>query len=92
MQLVPVIDKFVVDRIARHALHDVALGLLVRQRDGRHHVGAEVDAEDGDSAERQRNVGNDEQQERRDFRYVAGQRVGNGLFEVVENQATFATT
>ena len=83
------IDEFVVERVARHALHDVALGLLVGERDGRHHVGTEVDAEDRDGAERQRNVGDDEEQERRDLRDVARQRVGDRLLEVVEDQATF---
>jgi len=85
-----VIDKFVVDRVARHTLHNVAFGLFVRQRDSGNHVGAEVDAEDRDGAERQWNVGDDEEQERRDFRNVAGQCVGDRLLEVVENQTTFA--
>ena len=49
---VPVIDEFVAGRVARHALHDVALGLLVGERDGREHVGAEVDTEDGDVVRR----------------------------------------
>ena len=71
------IDKFVIDWIAWHPLHDVALGLLVGKRDGRNHVGAEVDAKDGNCAKRQRNVRNDKQQEWRDFRNVAGQRVGD---------------
>ena len=84
------IDKFVVDRITRHAFHNVALGLLVRQRDGGHHVGTEVDTQYGDGTERQRNVGDDKQQERRDLRNIARQRVRDGLLEVVENQATFA--
>jgi len=88
----PVIDQFIIDRVARHSFHDVALRLLVSQRDGRHHVSAEVNTEDGDCAERQRNVGDDEQQEWRDFRNVARQRVSDGLLEVVEDQATFTTT
>lgn len=54
---------------------------------GAHHVGAQVDAEDGDGAQRQWDVGHDEQQEGRDLRDVAGQGVGNGLLQVVENQA-----
>ena len=54
---------------------------------GAYHVGAQVDAEDGDGAQRQWDVGHDEQQEGRDLRDVAGQGVGNGLLQVVENQA-----
>jgi len=42
---VPVINELVAGRVARQALHDVALGLLVGERDGRDHVGAEVDTE-----------------------------------------------
>jgi len=45
-----VINKFVVERIARHAFHDVTFGLFVGERDGRDHVGTEVDAEDRDGA------------------------------------------
>jgi len=32
----PAIDKLIVERIAWHPLHNVALGLFVRQWDGRH--------------------------------------------------------
>lgn len=46
---------------------------------GTHHVGAQVDAEDGDGAQRQWDVGHDEQQEGCDLRDVAGQGVGNGF-------------
>ena len=54
---------------------------------GTHHVGAQVDAEDGDGAQRQWDVGHDEQQEGCDLRDVAGQGVGNGFLQVVEDQA-----
>lgn len=54
---------------------------------GAHHVGAQVNAEDGDSAQRQWDVGHDEQQEGCDLGDVAGQGVGDGLFQVVEDQA-----
>ena len=84
----PVVDEFIVQRISRQSFHDVALGWLVGERDGRHHVSAEVDAEDRDGAERQWNVGDDEQQERRDLRDVARQRVGDRLLEVVKDQST----
>ena len=85
----PVIDEFVVQRVARQSFHDVALGSLVGQRDGRHHVGAEVDTENRDGAERQRHVGDDEEQERRDLRDVARQRVRDRLLQVIEDQPTW---
>ena len=84
----PVVDEFVVQRVSRQPFHDVAFCRLVRERDGRHHVGAEVDAEDCDGAERKWNVGDDEQKKRRNFRYVARQRVCDRLLQVVEYQAT----
>jgi len=84
----PAVDKFVVLRVAWHPLHYVALRLLIRQRDGRHKVGAKVDAENGNGAERQRNVSKDEDEERRDLRDVARQCVRNRLLEVVEDQTT----
>ncbi|KFQ42112.1 hypothetical protein N333_10477, partial [Nestor notabilis] len=52
-----------------------------------HHVGAQVDAEDGDGAQGQRDVGHDEEQEGGDLRDVAGQGVGDGLLQVVKDQA-----
>jgi len=75
-------------RIAWHPLHDVALCLFIRQRDGWHEVGAEVDTEDGNGAEWQRDVSKDEDQERRNLRDVARQSVRNRLLEVVEDQTT----
>jgi len=53
-----------------------------------HHVSSQVNAEDGDSAQGQRNVGNDEEEEGRDLRNVTGQGVGDGLLQVVKDQAT----
>ena len=41
------VDQLVRERIPRLSLHDVRFGLLVRHGDGGHHVGAEVDAQDG---------------------------------------------
>ena len=52
----PVVDKLVLLRVARLPLHDVALGALVRKRDRRHHVSAQVDAQNGDGSQRQRHV------------------------------------
>jgi len=74
--------------VARQSLHDVGLGVLVGQRDGGHHVGAEVDAEDRDGAERQRDAGCDEDEERRDLGDVRRQRVCDRLLQVVEYQPT----
>ena len=53
-----------------------------------HHVSAQVDAEDGDSSQWKRNTSNDEEEERRDLWDVTGQRVCNGLLQVVENETT----
>lgn len=54
-----------------------------------HHVGSEIDAKDGYSAQRQRYVTEDEGEERRDFGNVRGKSVSDGLLEVVENQTAF---
>lgn len=53
-----------------------------------HHVSAQVDAEDGDSSQRKRNAGDDEEEEGRDLGDVAGQRVRNGLLQVVKDETT----
>jgi len=71
------IDELIVDWITWHSLHDVALRLFVRQRNGGNHVGAEINTQDRDGAERQRNVANDEEQEGRDLRNVTRQRIGD---------------
>ena len=54
-----------------------------------HHVCAQVNAEDGDGAQRQWNVDDDEEQEGSDLGDVAGQSVGNGFLQVIEDQATW---
>lgn len=53
-----------------------------------HHVGAQVDAEDGDRPQRKRNAGADEEEEGRDLWDVAGERVRDGLLQVVEDEPT----
>lgn len=53
-----------------------------------HHISAQVDAEDGDSAQRKRNAGKDEEQEGGNFWDVTGQGVCNGLLQVVKNETT----
>lgn len=52
-----------------------------------HHICAQVDAEDGHSAQGKGDIGNDEQQEGGDLRDVAGQGVCNRLLQVVKDQA-----
>lgn len=54
-----------------------------------HHVSAQVDAEDGDGSERKRNVDQDEEQEGSDLRDVAGQRIGDGLLQVIKDETTW---
>ena len=49
-------DEVISFRVARSTHHDVVVGFLVGEGDGRHDVGAEVDAQDRDGAERQRNA------------------------------------
>lgn len=51
-----------------------------------YHVGSQVDAEDGDGAQRQWDVDQDEEQEGGDLRDVAGQSVCDGLFQIVKDQ------
>ncbi|KGL79066.1 hypothetical protein N309_06631, partial [Tinamus guttatus] len=53
-----------------------------------HHVSAQVDAEDGDSAQGQGDVGDDEEEEGGDLGDVAGQGVGDGLLQVVKDEAS----
>lgn len=52
-----------------------------------HHICAQVDAEDGHSAQGKGDIGNDEQQEGGDLRDVAGQGVCDGLLQVVKDEA-----
>lgn len=53
-----------------------------------HHVSAQVDAKDGDSSQRKRNAGNDEEEKGGDLWDVAGQCVCYGLLQVVKDEAT----
>lgn len=54
-----------------------------------HDVGAELDEEDGDAAQGQGDAGRDVDEVRRQLGDVLGQRVGNGLLQVVEDQAAW---
>ena len=85
---VPVIDELVSDWIAWHPLHDVRFGRFISERNGWNEIGAQVDAENCNSSERQRDVGENKHEKRRDFRYVARQRIGDRLLEVVKDQST----
>lgn len=57
------IDQLVCFWISWLPFHDVTLSHLISQRDGRNHVSAQVDAEDGDSSQRKRNTSKDEHEE-----------------------------
>ena len=50
-----------------------------------HHVGAEVDAEDGDGSKWEWNIGEDEHEEGRDFGNVGSQRVSDGFLQIIED-------
>ena len=52
-----------------------------------HHVSAQVNAEDGHSAQWQGYVGNNEEQEGGNLRDVAGQGVRDGFLQVVKDEA-----
>jgi len=81
-------DEMISLGIARPARHYVVVGFFVGERDGREDVRADVDAQDRDGAERQRYADHDVQQERRQLRYVARQRVRYRLAQVVEDAPT----
>lgn len=51
-----------------------------------YHVSSQVDAKDGDGAQRQWDVDQDEEQEGGDLWDVAGQSVRNGLLQIVKDQ------
>ena len=55
-------------------------------------IGSEIDAEDGDSSEGQRDVGEDEDEEGTDLRDVTGQGVCDRLLEIVKDQTACKTT
>lgn len=58
-----------------------------RSRLGLHHVCAQVNAEDGHGAQRQGDVGDDEEQEGGDLGDVARQRVRGAFLQVVKDEA-----
>lgn len=82
-------------REGRNAIVSASTERLTEREKGRtlyarpltaHHVSAQVDAEDGDSSQRERNAGDNEEEEGRDLRDVAGQRVRDGLLQVVKDE------
>lgn len=85
---VPFVDQLVLVGVTRLSLHDVVLCLFVGEGDSRHHIGSQVDAQDGDDPKRQGDVSQDEHQEGRDLRDVGGQGVGDGFLQVVKDQTT----
>ena len=84
----PAVDKLVVNRISWLSLHDVTLSLFISKGDSRNHVSTQVNAEDGDCAQRQRNVSKNKKKEWRDFWDITCQSVGNGFLQVIKDQST----
>ena len=82
-------NQFVRARISRWSFHDVTFCFFVGQRNGWDHVCTKINAENGDSAQGQGNVADDEEQKRRDLRDVGGQCVCDGLLQVVKNEAAW---
>lgn len=56
------------------------------------HVSSQVNTQDSDSSQRQGDINDDEQQERSDLWDVAGQSVGNGLFQIIKDQTAWRIT
>ena len=86
------VDEAVRLRVTRRAVHDVGFLFFVRHGDGRNHVGAEIDAQDEHRGERQRQLGGDVAEERRNLRNVGRERVSDRLLEVIEDETTFFNT
>merc|ERR1719188_213732 len=82
------IDKFVSEGVPGLSLHDVGLCLLVGHGDGGHHVGSQVDTQDGDGSKRKWDISQDEEKEGGDLGNVGGQGVGDGLLQVVKDKTT----
>mmetsp|Transcript_15325 Transcript_15325/g.33089 ORF Transcript_15325/g.33089 Transcript_15325/m.33089 type:complete len:1080 (-) Transcript_15325:311-3550(-) len=70
------------------AVHDVGLLLLVRQGDGGHHVGTQVHHQDHHGGQGQGQADHNEAQEGANLGDVGGERVADGLLQVVEDEAT----
>lgn len=81
------------DRAGLHPLC-VSMGIRLWAREGggteavqTHNVSAELYEEDGNAAEGQGHADSDVNEVRRQFRDVLGQRVGDGLLQVVKDQS-----
>ena len=86
---IPFVHQFILDGVTRLTFHDVVLGMFVGKRNSRYHVGSQVDTQNGNGSQWQRNVEQDKEQEGRNLRNVRGQCVGNGLLQVVKDQAAW---
>ncbi len=76
--------------VARRPHHQVRLGVLVRKRDRREHIGAQINAQNQNGADGQRHAEQKEGEERRALGYVRAERVGDALLQVVIDQPTCA--
>lgn len=52
-----------------------------------YHVSSQVDTKDGDGAQRQRDIDDNEEQEGGDLRDVAGQGVCNGFLQIIKDES-----
>ena len=57
-----------------------------------YHVGSQIDTQDGDGSKRKWDIKKNEHQEGGNLRNVGSQGIGNGLFQIVENQTTLFYT
>ena len=80
--------KFVSEWISGLPLHDVRLSLLVRHRDGGHHVSSQVNTEDSDSSKRQGDISKNLKKEGRDLGNIVSKSVGDGFLQVVKDKTT----
>ena len=74
---------------ARRLLHEARLGCLGAQRQGRQHVGTQVDREDLDHRQRQWNPEKHKCQVGHQFRDIRGQDVSKELPKILEDRAPF---
>ena len=82
-------DERFVSAVSRRSVHDIALTLLVRQRDGWNDVGSKVDPEDTDGTHGQRDLHEDEEQEWEALWSHVSHRVGNRLLQILEDQSPY---
>lgn len=85
----PSTDEPIVLMVTWHPLHHVRLWFLACQRDRRQDVRSEVDEEDRQRSDGQRDLGDDEHDERGHLGHIADERVDDRLLQVVEHEATW---